>query len=195
MQKAPSGLGMELSSDASHTGNFSLKFTSTKSIDFAIADNNPTAISPFTMDHAQNYLVNFWAKSTSGAAITAASFTASIAPSSTSGTVTVKSGNIDGWYLVQINLDLKPITTVLPLTATIDFPADVYVDDLRFIPSQSNMKSFVYDPITFKLMAQLDENHFATFFEYDQEGLLIRTKKETSRGIMTISESRRSNAK
>ncbi|MFA6152801.1 MAG: hypothetical protein WC716_15870 [Chitinophagaceae bacterium] len=195
MQKAPSGLGMELSNDASHTGNFSLKFTSTKSIDFAIADNNPTAISPFTMDHAQNYLVNFWAKSTSGAAITAASFTASIAPSSTSGTVSVKSGNIDGWYLVQINLDLKLITSVLPLTATIDFPADIYVDDLRFIPSQSNMKSFVYDPITFKLMAQLDENHFATFFEYDQEGLLIRTKKETSRGIMTISESRRSNAK
>jgi len=53
----------------------------------------------------------------------------------------------------------------------------------------------VYDPVSFKLVAQLDENHMATFFEYDQEGLLVRTKKETSQGIVTITESRRSNAK
>ena len=57
------------------------------------------------------------------------------------------------------------------------------------------MKSYVYDPISLKLTAVLDENNYATFYEYDQEGTLIRTKKETERGIVTISENRQSNQK
>jgi hypothetical protein len=39
-------------------------------------------------------------------------------------------------------------------------------------------------------MAELDENNFATFYEYDDEGILIRVKKETEKGTMTIRESR-----
>jgi len=39
-------------------------------------------------------------------------------------------------------------------------------------------------------MAELDENNFATFYEYDDEGGLVRMKKETERGIMTIKENR-----
>jgi hypothetical protein len=66
----------------------------------------------------------------------------------------------------------------------------VYIDDIRIIPEYSNMKSFVYDNFNYRLMAVLDENHFATFYEYDDEGNLSRTKKETERGIMTIQESR-----
>jgi hypothetical protein len=41
-------------------------------------------------------------------------------------------------------------------------------------------------------MAELDENNFATFYEYDDEGSLVRVKKETERGIMTIKENRSS---
>jgi hypothetical protein len=52
------------------------------------------------------------------------------------------------------------------------------------------MKSFVYDPNTFRLMAELDANNYATFYEYDEEGGLVRVKKETERGVMTIKESR-----
>jgi hypothetical protein len=33
------------------------------------------------------------------------------------------------------------------------------------------------------------------FYEYDQEGTLIRTKKETERGVVTITENRQSNPK
>ncbi len=57
------------------------------------------------------------------------------------------------------------------------------------------MKSYIYDPVSLKLTAVLDENNYATFYEYDQEGTLIRTKKETERGIVTISENRQSNQK
>ena len=39
-------------------------------------------------------------------------------------------------------------------------------------------------------MAELDENNYATFYEYDDDGTLIRVKKETERGIKTIKETR-----
>jgi hypothetical protein len=39
-------------------------------------------------------------------------------------------------------------------------------------------------------MAELDENNYATFYEYDDDGTLVRVKKETSRGIKTINETR-----
>ena len=54
------------------------------------------------------------------------------------------------------------------------------------------MNSFVYDDRTMRLMAQLDENNFATFYEYDDEGTPIRVKKETERGVMTLKENRQS---
>ena len=65
-------------------------------------------------------------------------------------------------------------------------------DDLRIHPFNAEMKSYVYDPVTMRLMAQLDENNYATFYEYDEEGILIRVKKETERGIKTIHETRSS---
>ena len=65
-----------------------------------------------------------------------------------------------------------------------------YFDDIRFVPVNGSMISYVYDPVTLKLTAQLDERNYATFYEYDEEGKLIRVKKETERGIMTIQENR-----
>ena len=41
-----------------------------------------------------------------------------------------------------------------------------------------------------RLMAELDERNYATFYEYDEEGKLIRVKKETEKGVMTIQENR-----
>jgi hypothetical protein len=66
----------------------------------------------------------------------------------------------------------------------------VYFDDFRIHPYNSNMKSFVYHPTNLRLLAELDENNYASFYEYDDEGTLIRVKKETERGIKTIRETR-----
>jgi hypothetical protein len=44
-------------------------------------------------------------------------------------------------------------------------------------------------------MATLDENNYATFYEYDLQGALVRVKKETEKGIITLNESRNSNYK
>jgi hypothetical protein len=71
----------------------------------------------------------------------------------------------------------------------------VYIDDLRIQPLSAQMKSFVYDDQSLRLTAQLDENNFTTFYEYDSEGVLVRIKKETERGVMTIKESRQSISK
>ncbi|MDO5971993.1 immunoglobulin domain-containing protein [Flavivirga aquimarina] len=70
-----------------------------------------------------------------------------------------------------------------------------YFDDLRIYPYEGNMKSFVYHPENQRLMSELDENNYATFYEYDPEGGLIRVKKETVKGIYTIQETRSGNIK
>lgn len=99
---------------------------------------------------------------------------------------------VEGWKLLEGAIDLSaagagPFTlTIAPSGGT------VYIDDLRVHPFDAHLKSYVYDDKTMRLMAEIDENGFASFYEYDDEGLLIRVKKETERGVMTIKESRSS---
>ncbi len=66
----------------------------------------------------------------------------------------------------------------------------VFIDDVRIHPFDGSMKSYVYHPQNLRLLAELDDNNFATIYEYDEEGRLLRIKKETERGLMTIQESR-----
>jgi hypothetical protein len=80
--------------------------------------------------------------------------------------------------------------TTLSINMQATGTSTVYFDDLRIHPYNANMKSFVYDPVNLRLMAELDENNYATMYEYDDDGTLIRLKKETERGIKTISETR-----
>lgn len=102
---------------------------------------------------------------------------------------------IEGWRRIYGTVD---IPSGLPAGTTIKVELDGNVvystlfDDFRIHPFLANMKSFVHDPTSFRLMATLDENNYATFYEYDDEGMLIRVKRETERGIMTIQEHRNS---
>ncbi|MGV7105865.1 hypothetical protein [Flavobacterium sp. U410] len=101
---------------------------------------------------------------------------------------------IDGWQriftkftvpsnAIYLEVELVNLSQIVP----------VYFDDIRIHPKNGSMKSFVYDPETFRLMSELDENNYSTFYEYDKEGGLIRVKKETSRGVKTIQETRSGN--
>lgn len=112
---------------------------------------------------------------------------------------------IDGWQRI-VGIVSVPIITILdgeePYgTITIDLICnaptgiDAYFDDIRFFPYNGNLKSFVYDEATQRLMAELDENNYATFYEYDLEGGLVRVKKETEKGVFTIQETRSNNIK
>jgi len=100
-------------------------------------------------------------------------------------------GNIiEGWQRVEDTV-LVPATAVsMTFSMKSTSATAVFFDDIRMHPFNADMKSYVYNPVNLRLMAELDENNYATFYEYDDDGTLIRVKKETERGIMTIKETR-----
>ena len=96
---------------------------------------------------------------------------------------------IDGWQRYESKFHIPQ--SALAITVSLNTANDTaYFDDIRIYPFLGNMKSYVYDPVSLRLMAELDENNYATFYEYDDEGTLVRVKKETDEGIMTIKENR-----
>jgi len=102
---------------------------------------------------------------------------------------------IDGWQLIQYVITLHEDTTNIEIRLTPGESGVSYFDDIRFFPFNGNLKSFVYDPENQRLLAELDENNYATIYEYDYEGGLVRIKKETERGIKTIQETRSGSSK
>lgn len=106
-------------------------------------------------------------------------------------------GNIiDGWQRITDEFMIPSNAVNIEVELRNDNSSIVsYFDDIRVHPYNSNMKSFVYDPQTQWLMAELDENNYATYYEYDNEGGLVRVKKETEKGVYTIQETRSSNTK
>ncbi len=103
---------------------------------------------------------------------------------------------VEGWQRIVGKFSVPPTATSMSIDlVNTNGSIDAYFDDIRVHPFNSSMKSYVYDPETLWLTAELDDNNYATFYEYDKEGQLIRIKKETARGIMTIQESRSSNPK
>lgn len=103
---------------------------------------------------------------------------------------------VEGWQRIVGSFTIPANTTALDIKLVNGHASmEAYFDDIRIHPYNASMKSYVYDPATYLLSAELDDNNYATFYEYDKEGQLIRIKKETARGIMTIQESRSSNPK
>jgi hypothetical protein len=98
---------------------------------------------------------------------------------------------VEGWKLMEGTINTGDIPGE-SLQLIVKSTNGVKIDDIRIHPKEAHLKSYAYDSRSFKLMAELDENAFATFYEYDDEGSLVRVKKETERGIATIKESRSS---
>lgn len=119
-------------------------------------------------------------------------------PSGSQTAIEPKGPVIDGWqrvYYIFSLQDLGLTSDVNSIRLDLDIISnetskDIYIDDIRLYPFDANMTSFVYYPGSLKLMAELDENNHATFYEYDEEWNLVRVKKETERGIMTLQENR-----
>jgi hypothetical protein len=111
----------------------------------------------------------------------------------------VPTGNIiDGWqkiegeFTVPNDFNYYRVDMILK---NIDPGRASYFDDIRIHPFNSIMKSYVYDRRNLRMSAELDENNHASFYEYDEEGQLIRVKKETVQGIKTVKESRNAKQK
>lgn len=97
---------------------------------------------------------------------------------------------IEGWQRYEGVFTIPAGVSTISVNLEATGATPVFFDDLRIHPFNANMKSFVYNPTNLRLMAEQDENNYSTFYEYDDDGTLIRVKKETERGIQTIKETR-----
>jgi hypothetical protein len=197
LQLLPSGSTMQIVQEDAHTGFYSLRTSALSIVNLNPRDTAYAEGYSFNMSGARKYVVSVWAKPVSGSSGILASYSltpmviADTVLSGTSGasiskTLTPKSNIIEGWQKFEIVFDVEAPYKKFSLS----LPAGYYYDDIRISPFESSNKSFVYHPVTRNLMAVLDENNYATLYEYDAEGNLVRVKKETEKGILTLSESR-----
>lgn len=93
---------------------------------------------------------------------------------------------VEGWTRFEFKFKLEDVEQALNFNI---YP-DILVDDIRIVPFDGSNESFVYDPITYDLVAKLDDQHFATLYNYDDEGKLTQVKKETEKGIVTLKGTR-----
>ncbi len=98
---------------------------------------------------------------------------------------------IDDWQLIEKEFTVPADANKIKISLyNGNSQKDAFFDDVRIFPADGNMKSFVYDRDSKRLMAELDERNYATLYDYDEEGKLVRIKKETEKGVYTIKESR-----
>lgn len=103
---------------------------------------------------------------------------------------------IEGWQRIETILTIVSTDNAIRIKlvgadeGTLMDPVDTWFDDIRFHPYDAKFKSFVYDIYSHRLTAELDENNYATFYEYNTQGQLVRVKKETEKGIVTLKEMR-----
>lgn len=139
----------------------------------------------------KEFVVSAWVKEETASGNGAINYTYTqlkVTSGSTVVTLTPSGQIIDGWQRIEGTIvtnsvgNLKMECIVLAGTA--------YFDDIRVFPVDGAMTTYVYDPATLRLTAELDERNYAKIYEYDEEGKLVRVKKETEKGIMTIQENR-----
>lgn len=103
-------------------------------------------------------------------------------------TLVKKEPKVECWQRIEVEFTYDESANLLEIKHGQN--EDFYVDDIRIQPYNSTFKSYVYNPNNYRLIAELDENNYATFYNYDEEGILVQIKKETERGIMTVQTSR-----
>lgn len=169
----------KITSDFAHSGRKSLR---TKKLTINIGDD-----SKLDFKSGDTCLLTCWVRkgdcSTSGNLGDNYSFTYNGSTSNI-----VKEPKVECWQRVEVEFiyDTADITLELELASGDTF----YVDDIRIMPADAITKCYVYSPQNYRLLAELDENHFATYYNYDEEGTLVQIKKETERGIMTVKTTR-----
>jgi len=190
---------LTINSDDSHTGKYSLSVTAPFEITFKGCRDLylPSQLSMTNCIEcknsflpSKNYAFSCWVKVKKEPPILSCE-DASVSIK-TNGVVlkTLKSEGpvIEGWQRIQ-GVFLTNSSSAQQISVTLNpGSANTLYDDLRIYSDSGNMVSYVYDDLTLKPTEFLDENNYFTRYEYDKELNLIRVKKETERGIITIKE-------
>jgi hypothetical protein len=191
------GLKIAAASDSS-----SPRFTDTVNTDTCgghfdgIKTSSNTVLPPFTPLAGKKMLVSAWVKEENTCTCQTYSRNHMLLNFSLSGggstaiSLTPSGNMIEGWQRFEAVVNIPGNAASMSLTLQASDSSTTYFDDIRILPFNAEMKSYVYNPVNLRLMAELDENNYATFYEYDDDGTLVRVKKETERGIQTIKETR-----
>ena len=90
------------------------------------------------------------------------------------------------------NVFVEPISMDMDQAVTTQFNyanvGDIYIDDIKFNPKESQSSCFVYDAKSLRLLTLFDDQHFGLYYQYNNEGQLIRKLIETERGLKVITE-------
>jgi hypothetical protein len=166
--------------DKAHTGNYSM---------YAL-NGNLTYTPSVSLKVGKKYVLSVWTYTDVNPA---------------NGAIEVIDGSSNSLGIANVNGDFKEVdgwtkieVVFTATTNTIDLKIGqgnyTLFDDLRISPYEGGMKTFVYNPTTLWLEAELDNLNYATFYNYDEEGQLVQVKKETDKGVVTV-EQTRSNTK
>lgn len=104
----------------------------------------------------------------------------------------------NSWAVMSRSGEWGLASVVIPVNGITQYRLRIYydgdptpgaaIDDIRVQPLDSEMNCYVYDPITLRLLAVFDDQHFGLYYQYNEEGKLIRKRIETERGVKTIQE-------
>jgi hypothetical protein len=103
--------------------------------------------------------------------------------------IPIKGSMVERWQRISGEVTIPNNATTMEFLVS-NWGDELYLDDLRMQPADAAMITYVYDKKSLRKTAQLDDNNFATFYIYDEAGQLVKTKKETTEGIKTITEGR-----
>jgi hypothetical protein len=142
----------------------------------------------------QDYIISLWTKES-----IKDQFELNVYANGTQLTTSIenKSVIVNGWRKVSYRFTLSASSSLSSIEFVNkyrynngSFPKAMpcYVDDIVIHPVDAVVNAYVYDKLSKRLVAVLNPNNYATFYEYDNEGKLIRQKAETDRGIKTLGE-------
>lgn len=170
---------------------------------FSLAGINPNQAGPSfnttNFEVGRTYIAKVWVHKLSPPAAALTIQLNGTAGSALSVTKTVTRNNsanvtVGDWVLMSTEIEVPDnFNTSLTHNMTVSLSntgnSKAYFDDFSFHPKDAVVTGNVYNEKTGALMAQLDNDNFATFYNYDNALRLTTTYKEYSGGTKKISES------
>jgi len=186
-----SGTLLAITKEAAHTGDYSLSIQYNNEENIGL--NNTKITFPqndllLRADGEKEYVFSAWVRvAGNGADGILDSYTFANALNLSIGGSQIQAAGpiIDGWQRMEGRF--KPNQSISSLNITLN-ANQIYLDDVRIFPSKGNMQSYVYDKVTYRVKATLDNNNYFSRYIYDEQGTLISVQKETPKGIKTIQE-------
>lgn len=174
---------------AAHSGRYSHLFASGTALKL------PGLFTVTEQVKAEGLQIQFWARKTYWDVGSHSSPPVSVTLNGLTTSATVDSvAKTGAWTLYRMNVDDISGSAVLNSTFDISFDKEIgstdslWIDDIRVQPLDAQMICYVYDPFWLRLAATFDDQHFGQFYQYNGEGKLIRTMRETERGMKTVAE-------